>query len=277
MGLAALRIVDVGWGSTIQDRGRRGLAHLGVPTSGAVDRVAYDLANRLVGNQPNAAVLETAGGLIVEAIEPLVVATAPNGARHTLQAGEQLAVDPAADGVWGYLAVRGGLDVDPVLGSCSHDTLSGLGPPSLTAGEALGVGQDPGTELVTDLAPMRPRAPVIRIWPGPRMAWFSAGLAALTGVDWTVGVDISRVGTRLIAGMFDRQPGAPQRMASEGLIEGAIQITPSGEPIVMLADHPTTGGYPVIAVVDPDDIGIIAQSPSGSILRFRSTMDRLAV
>jgi biotin-dependent carboxylase-like uncharacterized protein len=266
---AALRIVDQGWSTTIQDGGRHGHAHLGVAGAGAVDAAAQAVVNRLVGNEERVATLETAGGLVVEAIGAVVAATSADGVRHTLQPGERLRVDPPPDGVWAYLAVRGGILVRPVLGSCSHDTLSGLGPPPIRAGERLEVGDDPHTELVTDHAPMRPRSRVVHLWPGPRVSWFADGLDAMLGHEWEVGGDVSRVGVRLVAGRFEPSAKMPARMASEGLVAGAIQITPSGEPIVMLANHPTTGGYPVIAVVEPDDLPVVAQSRPGSTIRFR--------
>lgn len=267
----ALEIVEAGWSTTIQDHGRRSYADLGVPTAGAVDRRAHDLANRLVGNRPDAATLETTRGLVIEAKSALIVAISTNGSRYTLQPGERLRIDAPDNGMWGYLAVRGGIDVDPVLGSRSHDTLSGLGPAPLVDGSTLSVGMDPQSPLPTDLAPQALVERVVRLWQGPRADWFDGGIEALTGGRWTVQADVSRVGARLSSGVFERTDSAMSgTMPSEGLVEGAIQVTPAGEPIVMLANHPTTGGYPVVAVVDPDDIGIVAQKRPGSLLRFRS-------
>jgi biotin-dependent carboxylase-like uncharacterized protein len=268
----ALTIVELGWSTTIQDLGRSGYAELGVPTAGAVDRGAHDLANRLVGNSTGAATLETNRGLLIEALRPMVVATSTEGARQTLRTGERLRVDAHIEGMWGYLAIRGGIDVDPVLGSRCHDTLSGLGPPPLSVGTALNVGDDPLTNLSTDLAPQFLVEAAVRVWPGPRVDWFHGGLQALLEADWSVQSDVSRVGVRLTTGTFDRVGSdGSATMPSEGLVEGAIQITPDGEPIVMLANHPTTGGYPVIGVVDPRDIGIVAQLRPGSRLRFRQS------
>lgn len=264
-----LTIVEPGWSTTIQDIGRRGYAHLGVPAAGAVDRRAHDLTNRLVGNPVGAATLETTRGLVVEAIRPLVVAISTDGARHTLKEGDRLQVDAPSGGMWGYLAVRGGITVERVLGSRCHDTLSGLGPPQLVSGHQLPVGPDPQTELAADLAPVRLQESTVRVWPGPRADWFSDGLGCLVDREWTVQTDVSRVGVRLQVGQFDRiDDDAASTMPSEGLVEGAIQITPAGEPIVMLANHPTTGGYPVIGVVDPLDIGSVAQLRPASTVRF---------
>jgi len=264
-----IRIVDAGWSTTIQDRGRTGLAHLGVPRAGAVDPGAHALVNRLVGNGAEAATLETAGGLVVEALGAVVAATSGDGVRHTMRTGERVRVDPPQDGVWAYLAVRGGISVDPVLGSRSHDTLSGIGPGAIRAGDRLDVGPDPHTDLVVDHAPVRPRSRELRLWPGPRVEWFRDGIDAMTGFDWRVGAETSRVGVRLSAGDFRPTASMPAQVASEGLVTGAIQITPDGEPIVMLSNHPTTGGYPVIAVVDPEDVADIAQASPGTVIRFR--------
>jgi biotin-dependent carboxylase-like uncharacterized protein len=264
-----LRIIQTGWSTSIQDHGRRGHAAVGVPTAGAVDKPSHDLANRLVGNPADAATLETCGGLVIEACTALIVATSADGHRHTLRAGDRLTVSAPPDGVWGYLAVRGGVDVAAVLGSRSQDTLCGLGPTPLEPGVELGLGNDPRTDLLADHGPLRRREMPVRVWPGPRAEWFDGGMDSLTRCSWIVQRDISRVGVRLSAGTFAFTAARPAgASASEGLVEGAIQVTPSGEPIVMLANHPTTGGYPVIAVVDPDDIATVAQAAPGSTVRF---------
>jgi biotin-dependent carboxylase-like uncharacterized protein len=261
---AGLRIVDPGRATTVQDRGRVGHADLGVPRAGAVDRDAHDLVNRLVGNDAAAASIETNGGLVVEALRPLIVATA--GYRRTLGAGERFVIEGERERVWSYLAVRGGIDVGTVMGSRSHDTLAGIGPPGIDAGTELPVGVDPGTDLPVDHVPIRRPPEVIRLWPGPRADWLVDGLDSLLRRPWTVSASVSRVGVRLEAGEFTW--ALRRRLASEGLVEGAVQVTPSGEPIIMLANHPTTGGYPVVAVVEPADLVAVVQAPPGADLRF---------
>lgn len=265
----SIRVVAAGWGTTIQDRGRSGWAYLGVPPAGAVDRQAHDLVNRLVGNPVDAATIETLGRLVVEAVEPTIVARSTDGTRHTLAAGDRLAVDAPVGGVWGYLAVRGGIAVDPVLGSRSRDTLSDLGPAVVATGDLVPIGTDPRTELLAELAPQRQRERAIRLWPGPHCDWFVGGMAAMTATWWTVTDDVSRVGARLSVGAFDMAVDVDD-MRSIALVAGAVQVTPSGAPIVLLVNHPTTGGYPVIAVVEPDDLGLVAQSPPGTTLRFET-------
>lgn len=266
----ALRIVQVGFATTVQDRGRSGFAHVGVPAAGAVDRRTHDLMNRLVGNRPDAATIETLGALVVEALRPIVVARSTDASRHTLATGDRFRVDAPADSVWAYLSIRGGVDVDPVLGSRSTDTLGHLGPALLRTDDLLDAGVDPGSELVADLAPDRRREDVtVRIWDGPQHDWFIGGRQALVSRPWRVTNELSRVGVRLESGEFARTTRSELQMSSIGLVPGAIQITPSGEPIVMLANHPTTGGYPVIAVVEPDDLFDLVQTRPGAAIRFR--------
>jgi len=134
----------------------------------------------------------------------------------------------------------------------------------------IAVGPDPGTELAADYAPERDSLDRgIRIWDGPQHDWFVGGRQALVERPWRITNELSRVGVRLESGDFQRSTRAEPLMRSIGLAEGAIQITPAGEPIVMLANHPTTGGYPVIAVVDPDDLSTLVQCRPGSEIRFR--------
>jgi biotin-dependent carboxylase-like uncharacterized protein len=262
----AIEIVDTGWSTTIQDRGRPGLAHLGVPTAGAVDPALAALVNRLVGNDDGAAVLETAGGLVVRATGPVLIATTAKLAPRLLAVGEELTLTVDDDRTWSYLAVRGGFAVAPVLGSRAHDTLSGLGPAPIGAGMLLPVGDDPATPVVVDVAPPPPRPDRFRVWPGPRGSWFGAAASEqLTAGEWTVET-VSRVGLRLAGVAIQRLD--VEELASEGLVAGAIQVPHDGQPVVMLADHPTTGGYPVIAVVDPDDLAALAQRRVGSTVRF---------
>lgn len=266
--MSALEIVELGWSTTIQDHGRPGHAAIGVPTSGALDHRLHALVNRLVGNPDTVPVLETAGGLRLRAIRPCVVATSAEAAPRAVEGGALIEVDPAPGQLWAYLAVRGGIAVELVLGSASHDTLSGLGPPPLAHGHRLDIGPDPGTPLVVDQAPIADGGPgPVRIWPGPRLDWFVDGAwEQLLATTWTVSSDVSRVGARLDGPALERS--VTDELPSEGMVLGALQVPPDGRPVVMLADHPTTGGYPVIAVVDPSSLTAVAQRRPGSELRF---------
>ena len=262
-------IVDAaGWATTIQDAGRLGYADLGVSPSGPLDGPTSDLLNRLVGNPPDSAVLETLGGLRMRATAAVILATSATLAPVAITAGDAVDVAPASGALWGYVAVRGGLDVAPVLGSRSQDSRSGLGPPAVVDGTRLRVGADSGRPIVVDQAPRQVRERPLDLWPGPRQDWFADdALKTLVTAAWTVSTDVSRVGARLQGPVLRRLRHG--ELDSEGLLTGAIQVPPDGQPVVMLNDHPTTGGYPVLAVVDPASLPALAQSRPGTALRFR--------
>jgi biotin-dependent carboxylase-like uncharacterized protein len=280
-----LTVLAPGLFTTVQDRGRPGWASIGVTRSGAADRQAAALANRLVGNDAAAAVLEvTVGGLQVRAGRTLLVAVsgapapvtvdgraAPFDAPLTLRPGQVLGLGNPAVGLRSYLAVRGGIGVPPVLGSRSTDTLSGLGPAPLRPGDVLPVGALAADEPVVDVAPVRAPSsrPVLRVLPGPRRDWLApAAWTALTAEDWTVSPDSDRVGLRLAGPRLDR--ARTDELPSEGLVPGAVQVPPDGAPVLFLVDHPVTGGYPVLAVVTTDDLPAAAQLRPGDRVRFRA-------
>ena len=263
-----IRIVRPGIATTFQDRGRPGLAHIGVTRAGAVDVALADLVNRLVGNHVAAAVIETIGELEIEAVRPTVLAASPAFATVSLAPGERYAVPAARRGrAWQYLAIRGGFDVPAVLGSYSFDTLSGLGPAPPAAGDECCAADHAFEPIVVDQAPVADLIDLARIGPGPRDDWFTADARRLlTASEWTVATS-SRVGVRLAGPRLERC--VHDELPSEGLIRGAIQVPPDGQPVMMLADHPTTGGYPVIAVVHRDDVATVAQHSGGTSVRFR--------
>lgn len=276
-----IEIVNQGIGSSFQDLGRLGYRHLGVGRSGAADRPSHSLANRLVGNPESAATIETCGALSVRFHQHAVIvvtgargvievrhgrAMAVNGVAH-VAAGSEVSLRPPDDGVRYYLAVRGGLDVEPVLGSRSFDTLAGIGP-RLATGDRIVVGPDPHTPMVADFVSRPPQTTLIDIFEGPRRDWFTDDAwAALVAGDFVVSPTGNRVGARLGGPVLERR--VDRELPSEGLVEGAIQVPPDGQPIVMLADHPVTGGYPVIAVVAPVHLPAVAQARPGTTLRFR--------
>ncbi|MEV4265969.1 biotin-dependent carboxyltransferase family protein [Kribbella sp. NPDC049584] len=276
--MSSLTVLEPGPLATIQDRGRAGQAALGVPASGACDRSAYELANRLVGNRPGAAALEvTFGGLVMHADVDLVVAITgapctgvPLNAPATVRAGQVLRLGPPATGLRTYVAVRGGIDVPAVLGSRSTDLLSGLGPAPLTPGETLPVGRAVEPMPGVDLAPVAYPAGgkvALRVTPGPRRDWFTdAGWESLLSQTYQVSSNSNRVGVRLDGSPLQR--ARTGELASEGMALGAIQIPPSGTPVIFLADHPVTGGYPVIAYVADADLDACAQLRPGQPVRL---------
>jgi KipI family sensor histidine kinase inhibitor len=300
----SLEVVSPGPQSLIQDLGRPGLGDLGVSPAGAADTRSARQANRLVGNHPGDAVIENVlGGLEIRAGGELTAALAgartgaevrgPHGIRPVpldapfpLHDGETLHLDTPAAGLRTYLAVRGGIDVPPVLGSRSTDLMSGIGPAPLAAGTVLPVGQADTARAVGQPEPaslpadVASGAPVVlRITTGPRHDWFTGdSRAALTARTWTVSGESNRIGLRLQsapAGSGDEpSSGGPLRrsrageLPSEGVVAGSLQVPPSGLPVLFLADHPVTGGYPVIGAVIPEDLPAAAQLPPGTALRF---------
>jgi biotin-dependent carboxylase-like uncharacterized protein len=234
-----------------------------------------------VGNSEDAAVLEvTFGGLVLRAEADIVVALTgapvtgvPFNAPTTLPAGAELRLGPPRSGLRTYVAVRGGVDVSPVLGSRSTDLLSGLGPAPLAVGDVLGVGVEHGPMPGVDLAPVA--APpegevVVRVSPGPRRDWFTDdGWASLVGQTYTVSSNSNRIGVRMEGEPLER--AREGELPSEGMELGALQIPPSGLPVLFLADHPVTGGYPVIAYVVATDLDACAQLRPGQPLRFTPT------
>ncbi len=271
----------------LQDLGRPGLAYLGVSPSGAADRTAHTLANRLVGNPEGSTTIETVlGGLRVTSTEVAWVAvtgaptevtvssaTATNRptASHStivLQPGDRLEVRPPEHGLRNYLAVRGGIKAARVLGSRSRDVLAGLGPAPLVAGQRLALGRPRGRLPDAELAPPNPPSRMLRLLPGPRRDWFTdAAWSALVQQSFTVSTDADRVAVRLQGPALERR--ITDELPSEGLVRGAIQVPPSGQPLIFGADHPVTGGYPVIAVVSARAADHAAQLRPGDQVRFR--------
>lgn len=278
----AVTVLAAGPLTTVQDDGRPGQAAMGIGRSGAADRASYRLANRLLGNGPGAAVLEvTLGGLALEAQADLTVVT--TGARCSgswvhnapglLRAGAVLRLGVPPGGLRTYVGVRGGFVVPPVLGSRSTDVLSGLGPPVVSTGDVLPVGAPelpvPGVDLAPVADPVGGEV-TVRVLPGPRRDWFAdAAWATLTGAVYTVTPQSNRVGVRLDGPALERT--CTDELPSEGMVRGALQVPPAGRPVLFLADHPVTGGYPVIGYVADDDVDRCAQLRPGQAIRLRSS------
>ncbi|GAA2215579.1 hypothetical protein GCM10009850_110470 [Nonomuraea monospora] len=346
-----IEVVTPGPYATVQDLGRPGHAHLGVPRSGAADAPSLRLANRLVGNGETLAGIElTFGGarlrfhdgawaaltgapLVAASVEtsgaravgtprtsdaravgmrespaaralgvteasstpalgvteasstpalgvteasstPALDLTEASGRRAVgmgapfwVPAGGELRLGAPRWGLRTYVAVRGGIAVEPVLGSRSTDSLSGLGPEPLRAGTLLPVGRPEGVISVDLAPPPGPRPAVVRVLPGPRDDWFvPEAMAELCARPYQVTPDSNRVGVRLRGPRLERAKDG--ELPSEGMVTGAVQVPPSGQPIVFLADHPPTGGYPVIGVVPEADLPVIAQLRPGEEVRF---------
>lgn len=283
----SLEVLASGPLATVQDLGRPGLSGIGVGASGAADPEAFGLANRLVGNDEGAAAIEvTLGGLAVRATRELTVAITGAPGAITLDgrdaamnsvlrvpAGSELSIGLPGRGLRSYLAVRGGIAVEPVLGSRSTDVLSGLGPEALAAGQELPIGAAPQRFPCVDQAPVGPYPAdevVLRVHPGPREDWFTAeALETLLGSTYEVTAESNRIGMRLDGPALER--ARTEELPSEGMVTGALQVPPAARPTLFLADHPVTGGYPVIAVVRRGDIPKAAQARPGQRIRFRLT------
>lgn len=280
-----IEVLNAGPLTLVQDLGRPGWAASGVGPSGAADAEALRLANRLVGNEENAAGLEiTLGQVILRALTPLTVAVtgAPgpvrardstadmNGPIH-LRPRDPFRIGPPVSGVRTYLAVRGGISGPRTLGSQSADVLSGLGPPRVRDGQILSVGQ-PSTRWLAalDHAPTAhtPDVAVLRLIAGPRADWFHRdALTLLTSGPYVVSPDSNRIAVRLRGEAIQRANAS--ELPPEGLVTGAVQVPHDGQPLIFGVDRPVTGGYPVLAVVIAADISKIAQLRPGQSAHFK--------
>ena len=289
--------------TVFKDAGRPGHGAQGVPPSGAVDRSAYARANALAGNPPGTVVLEcTLGGLRVRFERPATVVLTGTDAVLTVDgvrtgveqvvavpAGAEVAVTMPRRGLRSYLAVRGGFAVPAVLGSRSTDPLAGIGPARPAPGDVLPIGAAPdgAAGAVADGPPEAPVADgagtdagagseagagsgvvTLEVDLGPRDDWFTgAALRTFLGAEFTVSPASNAVGLRLDGPPLDRRH--PGELPSEGVVRGSVQVPPDGRPIVFQADHPVTGGYPVIAVLTPAAADLAARARPGSRVRFR--------
>lgn len=290
----ALEVLATGLQTLFQDLGRHGLTGQGVSASGALDASAMRNANRLVGNPVGSAVLEcVAGGLQLRSRGDTVLAVTgahaaltlisasgpcwrvPMGHAVALNDGDTLQLGAPDAGVRSYVAVRGGFDIPPVLGSFSTDTLAKVGPEPLAVGDVLGVWPAPPSAITGSAGtppahlPRADHEVVLDVIPGPRTDWFSDdALDVLANQRWRVTPLSNRVGLRL-EGSEPLSRAITGELPSEGTVPGALQIPPSGQPVLFLADHPLTGGYPVIAAIAPHHLGLAGQAPVGAWLRFR--------
>lgn len=281
----AITVDAVGAVALLEDEGRGGLAHLGLGRSGAADRGAYALANRLVGNRPGAACIEATLGMLrlrVSTSVMVAVTGAPvqvhcgTRAHHVnssfwAPAGSSISLGWPRAGLRSYVAIRGGVVGQQVLGSVSWDTMAHLGTPPLTPGDVLAIGDAAQDVPATDQAPVRLldgqrlELPLIL---GPRDDWFSdAAVEQLARYDFTVSSDTDRVGARLTGPELPRVRQG--ELASEGVVLGALQVPNNGRPTLFLVDHPVTGGYPVIGVVPDRWVDLASQAVPGQAIRFQ--------
>ncbi len=285
-----LEVLEPGLASTVQDDGRTGVAGLGVPRAGAADPLGLARVNLLLGNGPGAAAVEcTAIGPTVRVAGAVLAAVVGTGAGAVevtvdgrpvadaavvpLRHGQVLRVGRVVHGLRAYLGVSGGVATPVLLGSRSSDTLAGLGPGPLRPGDRLATGV-PGPargRLDVPRADRRGRPVVLRVLPGPHGP--ADGTGWLTSSVWRVGADSDRIGLRL----DPTGPPAPTGVApvaSTAMVTGAVQLPPDGRPIVLLPDHATVGGYPVVACVATADLPLLGQLAPGDDLSF-AVVDRV--
>lgn len=287
-----LRVLATAFPILVQDAGRPGLTALGISASGAMDLPSLRRANARVGNPEGAPALEIALGPVRLAVDaPATLALDGAVGRAWIEAGrarvpvdtarpfaldpgEALAIAPPERGMRAYLAARGGFAVPASLGSAASDTLAGLGPAPLGPGARVALaGRPAGAVDPHPAAPPRLPAPgetvELPVTLGPRADWFpEAAVESLLSQAWEVTAQSSRVGVRLAGEPLGREDA--RELPSEGTERGAIQVPHSGQPVLFLADHPLTGGYPVIATVRPEALALAGQIPPGARVRFRA-------
>ncbi len=289
-----LDVLSAGLPALFQDHGRPGLAAQGISRSGAADRASLSLANRITGNPADAAALEIAPAVFTFRVSGRAVIavtgaeraitiqpergpriSAPMNRPLALEQGDRVTLEAPTAGLRSYLALRGGFAVEPVLGSASADTLAQIGPAAVTSGARLRAASGMKLSAVEPEAlsafamPRAGEAIVLDVVPGPRTDWFTpASAEQFLTVSWAATSQASRTGLRLSGPVLER--AVTGELPSEGTLRGAIQVPANGQPVLFLADHPLTGGYPVMATVAAYHLDLAGQIPPGAFIRFRA-------
>lgn len=283
--MSVLEVVSAGIVTSIQDGGRFGAQRYGLPPSGAMDRLALATANVLVGNAtldaaieigPQGAVFAVKSGTVRIAVSGTARAVDVDGhgkrLHHTilLAEGERLTLGVARDGIFGYLAVAGGIAGEPTFGSLSVNARAGLGSPfprPLHNNDRLKVGTAaPDHERMIQL-PSNSDGP-IRVVMGPQDDEFGEACPGFLNSEWRISSSSDRMGYRLDGPKLAHAHG--HNIVSDGTVDGSIQVSGNGQPIVLMKDRGTTGGYPKIATVITADLGRFAQTRFGRPFRFKA-------
>ena len=282
--MTALEIVNCSPGASVQDAGRHGFRRFGVSTAGAMDSRALALANALAGNPPDTAAVElplagaefrvVGGPVLVAAHGPgttLAVSGRPvSGQSSVLLAdGDTVTIGPPREGVYSYVAVAGGIQTTPVLGSRSCHRRSGIGGEVLSPGDRLPcIGGSGNAPLSFPEVMRHDSGDAIRIVPGPQAGLFEeATWSRLLSSRYRISPRSDRMGLRLEGPVLQSSHG--HDIVSEGVVPGSVQVPGDGNPIVLGRDCQTTGGYPKIATVISADLDRLAQVPMGRDVRFR--------
>lgn len=287
---ASLKILGAGPGVTLQDHGRDGYLRYGVTAAGPMDRLAHATANRALGNEAGAAAIEVSLGGIEVAAEgaPLSVAVAgggfevlldgiklPGWVRLELAPGAKLTLRAGTGGAWTYLAVAGTTDLPPFLGSLSTHTrsaLGGLDGRGLKAGDTLPIADAKARAGAPErlLAPWLKRpTDVIRAVLGPQDDYFSEDqLEVFRQGPWTVSPRSDRMAFRLDGPRLTHARGF--NIISDGIAMGSIQVPGDGQPLALMADRQSTGGYPKIATIIAPDVGRLSQLRPNQAFRFET-------
>ncbi len=291
----SLEIIEVNGLATVQDPGRVGWRKFGVPTSGAMDAFALHTTNLLVGNDPSCAAIEIGlGDIALRALRDCVISVAgvgfglsvyiwdfPLWSSYYVRGGWTIRLTKLDSGMWAYLAISGGVLSKPVLGSRStylRGPFGGLDGRQLQAGDVLrsGTPSRPLTSLAARTLPAEVRPfysdnPTLDVIMGPQEKYFTEeSTAKFVSQEFVVSPTSDRMGYRLEGVPLTHRNKT--ELISEGMTMGAIQVPSNGQPIIMMADSPTTGGYPKIGTVVSADLPLLAQcAPGKSRIRFRKT------
>jgi len=291
----SLEILDVSGLATIQDSGRRHWMRFGVPTSGVMDCFAFQAANRLLGNSADCAVVEVGSGdIIFRALHDCVISVTgfgyglsiylwefPLWGSYFVRSGWTIHLHKLDYGMWAYLALTGGIQAQSVLGSRSTYLRGGLGGfegRQLQVGDVVyssqpsaSLSQLAGRTLPQDVCPLYSKDPILEIISGPQTDFFTdESVSTFMSYDYTVSITSDRMGYRLEGPALNHR--SKTELISEGMTFGSIQIPSNGQPIVMMADGPTTGGYPKIGTVIGADLPLLVQcAPGKSKICFQET------
>ena len=291
----SLEVIEVSGLATIQDSGRIGWRRFGVPCSGPMDAFAFRAANALAGNTPNDAVIEIGlGNITFRALHDCVIAIAgvgyalsiyiwdfPLWSSYYVRAGWTIRFNKLDSGMWAYLAISGSFQTQSMLDSCStylRGHFGGLDGRQLQVGDVLkskppsrAVNQLSARALGTEAQPAYSDDPIVDVIMGPQEKYFTdESIDTFLSSEYLISTTSDRMGYRLSGAALT--PRGKAELISEGMTMGAIQIPSNGQPIVMMADCPTTGGYPKIGTIASADLPLVAQCvPNKSSIRFRKT------